>query len=247
MGWEANVPMILSGSSSKEGATILTSASTFFCLSSEMNSCFPTARPRYVTSSEGGSEGSTCLPAVEDHSTVHSGGTVSPEIVTVTLGGLRSSRPGAVSFHHELPMMIAVGGGHRNLYVCPMNKRVIWIRCGSSPNSTAHEIDAPAFLSIRLLGDLTGHDDNGPLAKCYTITCFDIFLQHRPNDAECIGASEFGDEGNQDQLKHEEKIGFNLRVAANRRRVRIWTHLMKLAISDPPFVTDASAGKIDGE
>lgn len=55
----------------------------------------------------------------------------------------------------------------------------------------AHEIGAPAFLSIRLLGDLTGHDDNGPLAKCYTITCFDIFLQHRPNDAECIGASEF--------------------------------------------------------
>ena len=55
----------------------------------------------------------------------------------------------------------------------------------------AHEIDAPAFLSVRLLGDLTGHDDYRSLAKCDTITCFDIFLQHRPNDAECIGGSEF--------------------------------------------------------
>jgi hypothetical protein len=128
IGREGNVPMIRSGSSSEDGATILTRASTFFCLSSEMNSCFPTARPRYVTSSEGGSEGSTCLPAVEDHSTAHSGGILSPEIDTVTLGGLRSSRPGAVSFHHEFPIMIAVGGGHRNLYV--PNERVMWIRCG---------------------------------------------------------------------------------------------------------------------
>lgn len=50
----------------------------------------------------------------------------------------------------------------------------------------AGEIGAPAFLSIRLLGDLTGHDDNGSLAECDTVTCFNIFLQHRPNDAECI-------------------------------------------------------------
>lgn len=188
IGREGKVPMILSGSSSEEGATILTRASTFFCLSSEMNNCFPTARPRYVTSSDGGSEGSTCLPAVEDHSTAHSGGTLSPEIDTVTLGGLRSSRPGAVSFHHELPIMIAVGGGHRNLQVYPMGEK-----CGSDvdlTDSVAHGIGAPAFLSIRLLGDLTGHDDNRSLAECDTITCFNIFLQHRPNDAECIGASK---------------------------------------------------------
>jgi len=99
----------------------------------------------------------------------------------------------------------------------------------------AHEIDAPAFLSVRLLGDLTGHDDNRSLAKCYTITCFHIFLQHRPNDAECIRVGEFvwgewmgrgsdnvrNGRGGQGQLKHEENLDSNLRVAEDRRRARM--------------------------
>src|SRR5260370_3129248 len=106
IGRDGNVPIILSGSSSEEGATILTSASTFFCLSSEMNNCFPTARPRYVTSSEGGSEGSTCLPAVEYHSTAHSVHSLSPEIHTVTLQGLRSSLPVTASCHRKVPITI---------------------------------------------------------------------------------------------------------------------------------------------
>jgi len=168
--------MILSGSSSEEGATILTSASTFFCLSSEMNSCFPTARPRYVTSSEGGSEGSTCLPAVEDHSTAHSGGTLSPEIDTVTLGGLRSSRPGAVSFHHELPIMIAVGGGHRNLEVCPMSERVMWIRRGSSPirwrTRLAHLRSCPYdFCATLLAMTITVRSPNAIRLRASTYFC----------------------------------------------------------------------------
>ena len=47
MGRLGNVPMTRSGSSSDEGAMILTRASTFFFFSStsEMKSCFPTQRP----------------------------------------------------------------------------------------------------------------------------------------------------------------------------------------------------------
>ena len=85
-----------------------------------------------------------------------------------------------------------------------------------------HEIGAPAFLPVRLLGDLTGHDDNRSLAECDTIACLNIFLQHRSNDAECIGASEvvrgIGESERQwqraermrgqGQLKHEGKRGF---------------------------------------
>jgi hypothetical protein len=64
----------------------------------------------------GASLNSTGFPEVEVHSTVLSGGVDSPEMEIVTLGALRSSLPRADSVHHALPIIIAVGGGQRNLF-----------------------------------------------------------------------------------------------------------------------------------
>lgn len=114
------VPMTRSGSSSAAGAMIFTSASTFFFFSStsEMKSCLPTQRPMYVVP-VGGSLGSNGLPSAADHSTEPSWGAGSPEMDTTTRGGesFGSSPRRTTSDHHELPIMIAVGGGHKNLTV----------------------------------------------------------------------------------------------------------------------------------
>jgi hypothetical protein len=113
-----NVPITLSGSVSEAGAVILTSASTFFFFSStsEMNNCFPTQRPMYVVPS-GGSLMSNDLPDDEVQSTAPSCAVVSPEMEMTTLGGqsLGSSPCRITSDHQEFPIMMAVGGGQRNL------------------------------------------------------------------------------------------------------------------------------------
>lgn len=57
------------------------------------------------------------------------------------------------------------------------------------------------------------------------------------------------DVGDQGQLKHEEKK--LIQISGSRQigdgSEGLGTHLMKLAISDPLFVTDAGAGKMEGE
>jgi hypothetical protein len=118
IGLLGKVPMTRSSSSSPVGAITLTRASTFFFFSStsEMNSCFPTQRPTYVVPA-GGSETSMDLPIAADHSTLPSWPATSPEMDTITRGGesFGSSPRRTTSDHHEFPIKIAVGGGHRNL------------------------------------------------------------------------------------------------------------------------------------
>jgi hypothetical protein len=122
MGRLGNVPITRSGSSSEDGAVIFTSASTFFFFSStsEMKSCFPTQRPIYVVP-VGASFTSKIFPDAEVHSIEPSWGIGSPEMQTVTRGGqsFGSSPRRTTSVHHELPIIIAVGGGQRNRFSVP--------------------------------------------------------------------------------------------------------------------------------
>lgn len=122
IGLEGKVPITRSGSSSDAGAMILTSASTFFFFSStsEMKSCLPTQRPMYVVPT-GGSLTSNDFPDVDVHSTLPSWGIGSPEMEMTTRGGacFGSSPRRDVSDHHELPIMIAVGGGQRKRFSVP--------------------------------------------------------------------------------------------------------------------------------
>jgi len=122
MGREGNVPMMRSGSSSDVGAVILTRASTFFFFSStsEMKSCLPTHRPMYVVP-VGASLTSKIFPEAVVHSMVPSCGMGSPEIEMVTRGGqsFGSSLRRTTSVHQELPIMIAVGGGHKKRFSVP--------------------------------------------------------------------------------------------------------------------------------
>lgn len=66
----------------------------------------------------GGSLTSKDLPEEPVHSMEPSCGTGSPEIETVTRGGhnFGSSPLLTTSVHHELPIIIAVGGGHKKLW-----------------------------------------------------------------------------------------------------------------------------------
>ena len=115
-----NIPITRSGSSSDAGAMILTRASTFFFFSStsEIKSCLPTQRPIYVVP-VGASFASNVLPFELIHSMLPSCGVGSPEIETTTLGGqnLGSSFRRTTSDHQEFPIMMAVGGGQRNLEI----------------------------------------------------------------------------------------------------------------------------------
>lgn len=117
IGLLGNTPITLS-SSFPETETILTRASTFFLFSSasDMYSCLPTHRPTYVVPL-GASVRSKGFPEAPAHSTEPSGGEGSPEIETITLGGVNlASSPGlCTSDHQELPTITAVGGGQRNL------------------------------------------------------------------------------------------------------------------------------------
>ena len=131
MGLLGKRPITLPSSSPTDGAVTLTRASTFFRFSSasEMKSCFPTHRPTKVVPF-GGSVESNGFPDAPAHSTELSGGVGSPEMETTTRGGARvgSSPFLRTSDHHEFPTITAVGGGHKNLELSPVDVSVSSIK-----------------------------------------------------------------------------------------------------------------------